>query len=75
MSEETKKEKVDKEIVKLYDYTSSITTIMCHNCKKEEEYDGDAFDCLDTIYEEGWRVKGEECLCKNCVKEFGNKKK
>ena len=60
-------EKVNKEVLELYDFVESITTIECDKCHIIVKYGGDAFDCIDAIHEEGWRIINEKCLCKSCV--------
>ncbi len=70
MGKETEKEKVNREIMTLFDFVETITKITCNNCKFKATFDGDMFDCIDAIYEDGWRVIKEKCLCKTCIKEL-----
>lgn len=63
-------EKRESEIVDLYIHVNCITYIDCDECKRQDQYEGDLFDCMDVIYDDGWRSIDKKCLCKNCIKEL-----
>jgi len=59
----------DKQCVELSLLASCITTITCNKCMYYDEYEGDSFDCMDVVYEDGWRVVNDKILCNVCQKQ------
>jgi hypothetical protein len=57
------------EMAKLVDYTTTISTIDCTECGNKDSTDNvDCFEDIEYFYKEGWRAKGNKCLCPTCCK-------
>jgi len=56
----------DKQCVELGMVANCTTNMRCSKCKNYDHFDGDIFDCIDEIYDSGWRVMNEKCLCPKC---------
>ena len=73
---ETNKKEIDlAPLMKLLDFTTTITEIRCDECNAIDKSYMDEWEAIEGFSDNGWEVIKDKALCPKCVDKFANKKK